>query len=274
MPVTVGDSPARTEKVDTVTANGRVVTIPKFNVDHVWELKLMVEFFKSLLPGTDNPTPALTCADFEASFLDPKAQASDQPLQKLYNLMPQALDRPNGSPNTLEFAGTSFELNSKKARILTPKDDKSSLFAIDHGRSLQNIKDEIHALRTVGTTMAMMNDKRVSVLFERAQNRLQAYMSVVDSRVATPANTIKLSKTGFRWDTAFKAWMEKYLDDRSKETWTWVRDMILRVQKEIDAMPTKTNSQKERRLEHQRWLDEFKGGSYGKQAHYTISWNV
>lgn len=103
--------------------------------------------------------------------------------------------------------------------------------------------------------MAMMNDNRVSHLFERAQKRLQDYMKVVDTRIATPANAIKLSKAGFRWDTAFEAWMKKYLDDRSKETWIWVRDMMLNVQQEIDGMPTKTDIARTRKLQHQStWM--------------------
>lgn len=207
----------------------------------------MVRFFESLLPGPDKPSATLTCADFEASFVDSKAQAADQPLQELYNLMPQALNRPNGVPNTLEFAGTSVEHNSKKARILTPKQDASSLFAFNHVESLENIKDKIHALRVAGTTIAMMNDNRIIPLFERAQKRLQDYMTVVDTRVATAANAIKLSKAGFRWDTAFEAWMKKNLDDRSKETWIWVRDMTPRIQLEIAKMPTKTDLEKTRK---------------------------
>jgi hypothetical protein len=234
----------------------------------------MARFFQSLLPGPKNPSPTLTCADFEASFVDSEAKAADQPLQRLYNLMPQALDRPNGVPNTLEFAGTSVELNSKKARILTPRQDASSLFGFNHGESLENVRDKIHGLRVVGTTMAMMDDNRVSPLFERAQKRLQDYMKVVDTRIATPANAIKLSKAGYRWDTAFEAWMKKYLDDRSKETWIWVRDMILNVQQEIDGMPTKTDIARTRKLQHQQYLDEFKRSAYSKQAHYTTKWKV
>jgi hypothetical protein len=122
--------------------------------------------------------------------------------------------------------------------------------------------------------MAMMNDNRVSPLFERAQKRLQDYMKVVDTRIATPANAIKLSKAGLRWDTAFEAWMKKYLDDRSKETWIWVRDMILNVQQEIDGMPTKTDIARTRKLQHQQYLDEFKRSAYSKQAHYTTKWKV
>ena len=188
--------------------------------------------------------------------------------------MPQALDRPNGIPNTLEFAGTSVELNSKKARILTPKQDPSSLFGFNHGESLENIKDKIHALRVVGTTTVMMNDNRVSPLFERAQKRLQAYMTVVDTRVEIPANAIKLSKDGFRWDTAFEVWMKKYRDDRSKETWVWVRDMTLKVQQEISKMPMKTQVEKTRKAQHQQYLNEFKRSAYSKEAHYIIKWKV
>lgn len=234
----------------------------------------MERFFASLLPGPNNPSATLTCADFEASFIDPGAQAANQPLQKLYNLMPQALDRPNGTPNTLEFTGTSVELNAKKARILTPKQDASSLFGFNHNASLQNIKDKIHALRTVGTTLAMMNDNRVTPLFERAQSRLKAYMTVVDSRISAPASAVTLSKAGFQWDAAFESWMKMYLSDRSRETWTWVRDMMGEVQKEIKKMPEKTQAEKDRKAQHQRFLYEFEKSAFGKQAHYTIRWSA
>jgi len=234
----------------------------------------MERFFASLLPGPNKPSATLTCAEFEASFVDPNVQAADQPLQKLYNLMPQALDRPNGTPNTLEFAGTSVELNSKKARILTPRQDRSSLFEDNHRASLQNVKDKVHALRTVGTTIAMMNDDRVASLFERAQKRLGGYMTIVDARISNSAHAVKFSKDGFRWEVAFQNWMKKYLEDRSRETWVWIRDMMLEVQQDIDRMPVKTVVQKNRKLQHQQFLDQFKKSAYSKQAHYKINWKV
>ncbi|KAF2628844.1 hypothetical protein BU25DRAFT_466749 [Macroventuria anomochaeta] len=270
----VGDSPARKDKVQTVTANGRVVEIPKYNVDHVWELKLMTKFFESVLPGPKSPGATLTCADFEASFLVTGAKPADQPLQKLYDRMPQALERPRPEIDTLEFAGTSVELNAKKARILTPKADASSLFGFNHLASLQNIKDKIHALRTVSTTIAMMNDGRVVKLFDRAQDRLKVYMGEVDTRIANPANKLRLSRTGFTWTDAFKKWMEKYIADRGDETWTWVRDMMLEVQKDINKMPSKTEAEKTRKALHQEYLDTFKKSAYSKQSHYTVKWKA
>ena len=84
--------------------------------------------------------------------------------------------------DTLEFAGSSVELKSKKGRFFVPKEaDRSgtSLLCVAFGCTLRNIKDKPHALRTVRTDFDRLNDAAITALFNCAQTRLEECLKKV-----------------------------------------------------------------------------------------------
>lgn len=106
--------------------------------------------------------------------------------------------------DTLEFAGTSVELNSKKDRILVPKEaggSGTSLSSAAHDYTSRNTKDKLHSLRTVGTAFDFMNGAAITALFNRAQTRLKDYLKEVDAQLAT--SKVNLTSPDFKWATKF-----------------------------------------------------------------------
>ncbi|KAF1967757.1 hypothetical protein BU23DRAFT_602657 [Bimuria novae-zelandiae CBS 107.79] len=284
---TCGDAPgleiisdSDPDQKTTITIQGKPGsagrTMNKYNVDHVWELKLMQKFFASLLPETKDAAATLTCNDFKNAFIDPRgvsAPKTEHPIQQLYALMPQKLATSGGKPNTLEFAGTSIQLNGKKGRILTPKDEGSSLSGAGHMNMLRTTKDRIEALRAVGAAIDFMNHAQIKPLFDRAQARLKDYLATVDTRIADPANSITLSKP-FVWADEFETFIRQYLKDREEDTWEWVDAMLKQVKREIAAMPKTTPEQEKEKNDHEGWLQIFEKSAYSKKAHYKIKWTA
>ena len=84
--------------------------------------------------------------------------------------------------DTLDFAGSSVELNLKKGRILVPNEadgSGTSLSSATYGYPLMNTKDKSHALRTVGTAFDFMNDAAIAAVSNRAQTRSKDYLKEV-----------------------------------------------------------------------------------------------
>ena len=231
-------------------------------------------FFESVLPTEKKPSGILTCADFDASFIVP-GEGADKPIQQLYARMPQALPGKTAAMDTLEFAGTSVELNSKKGRILVPKeaDGKgTSLSSTAHGYTLRNTKDKLHALRTVGTAFDFMNDAAITVLFNRAQTRLKDYLKEVDAQLA--AGKVNLSRPDFKWATEFQTWMGKHLDASCNDSHDWMQSVLREVKKEISKMPQQTAAQKADRQAYETYLITFMNSKYSKKTHYKLSWKA
>ncbi|KAF2186066.1 hypothetical protein K469DRAFT_707239 [Zopfia rhizophila CBS 207.26] len=254
-------------KIDMVTPRGSAIKVPKYNVDHVWELALMVRYFESFLPGGASTSNELECKDFEASFFIDGKKKEEQPIQELYALMPQARAQANKGEDTQEFAGIGYQLNGKKARILTP----DSLGRKEHMDTMQNVKDKIDGVRAVSIAMAVLNDGEVVKLFDRAQARLHKYLVSVDDRIAK--DSIALKKADFKYADKFVEFMKKFLDERSDETWKWVDKMMNDIDSDIKKMRESSAAEKKRKDDHKAWYDILKKSSYTKKAHYDIKWN-
>jgi hypothetical protein len=212
-------------------------------------------FFESVLPTQKKPSGTLTCADFDASFIVPGSKPADKPIQQLYARMPQALLGKTATINTLEFAGTSVELNSKKGRILVPKEadgSATSLSSAAHGYTLRNTKDKLHALRTVGTAFDFMKE--------------------VDAQLAT--SKVNSSRPDFKWATEFQTWMGKHLDASCDDSNDWVQSVLREVKKEISKMPQQTAAQKTDRQMHETYLITFMNSKYSKKEHYKLNWKA
>lgn len=231
-------------------------------------------FFGSILPTEKEEIPAmLTCEDFEKSFIIAGSKPAEQPIQQLYARIPQALIGKKSSINTLEFAGTSVELNAKKGRIFTPRaKDGTSLFSDGHRFTMRNTKDRIEALRTVGTVFDFMNDPAITTLFNRAQARLKAYLQEIDNRLL--AGSVKLTRTDFKWATEFEKWMKKHLKISCDDSYDWVQSMTKQVQQEINQMPEKTAAQKADKVVLLTYLNTFKSSKYSRKGHYTLDWKA
>jgi hypothetical protein len=248
---------------------------PSHNIDHIWELNLMKLFFESVLPTQKKPSGTLTCADFDAAFIVPGSKPADKPIQQLYARMPQALLGKTATMDTLEFSGTSVELNSKKGRILVPKEPDgsgTSLSSAAQGYTLRNTKDKVHALRTVGTAFDFMNDAAITALFNRAQTRLKDYLKEVDAQLAT--SKVNLSRPDFKWATEFQTWMGKHLNASCDDSNDWVQSVLREVKKEISKMPQQTAARKTDRQMHETYLITFMNSKYSKKEHYKLNWKA
>lgn len=142
-------------------------------------------FFVIDLPTKDSPSATLTCNDFDATFIIPGVKPTEQPIQQFYARMPQSLIGKKATMNTLEFAGTSGELNAKKGSIFDRKGlEGTGLSSRAHGFIMRSTKDKIQAFREIGTAFNFMNDPAITKLFNRAQDGLKGYLDEVDERIA------------------------------------------------------------------------------------------
>ena len=174
--------------------------------------------------------------------------------------------------DTLEFGGTSNELNAKKGRILVPKEadrSGSSVSSAAHGYTLRNTKDKLHALRTVETAFDFMHGASIAALFNRARTRLKDYLEEVDAQLAT--SKANLPRPDFKWASKPQDWMGNHLNASCNDSYEWVQSVLREVKKEISKMPQQTAAQKADRQMYKTYLITFMNSKYSERAHYKLN---
>ena len=218
------------------------------NVDHVYELKIIRYFLKSLLDR------GLTCDTFSRIFLRVEASVSNPRcqttvLQTLLNVLP--------SRDHLEFAGVAKAINSVKGELFMekrvmsrPKFLQMNIFKMPYNTTTNRwdgYDNKVFALHDIGLTFHFMNDPEVAAQFSKTNTRMYRALLGIDKDIASLG-----IQTGMRpLAEEYKAWMQPYVEGRASEGRASMDNVIASLKKDIAKL--KGLEQKE----HKTWADSY-----------------
>ncbi|MCJ1332272.1 hypothetical protein MMC10_008964 [Thelotrema lepadinum] len=174
---------------------------PAVNVDHVWELKFMKNFFTRLLQ-----TGEISCADLNSFFMaaNPLAGSNVPRLQTLWNQVPQ-----NDFP---DFAGMDLTINAVKGQLFNP-----------NLQGLANAKTDdakLQQIWQIAVAVDTTNHPNIAPVFKRTNVRIYEAFRGIDALVASssacgqPAPTPSKS-TGKGWADVYSDYMVNLLSTQN-----------------------------------------------------------
>lgn len=234
--------------------NGKENNMKKWNVDHIWEKNMLKLFIKDTLAGK------ASCDDFTKAFFKDGKNDDEQPLTKLFALIPRNLEPNQG--DQAEFMGLRTAINGKKARLFNPT---RGLGDPDFKKNqMKDVKTSLDIIRQVGIAQDLCHISEVKSLWERAQKRMTAYLEELD----------KDSGATFKWADAFTAWMRDFLNKREQDNWKFIQDAVKDIEADIKKMDEKKPEDKQKKDDYQSYLDVFKKSEYNKKSHYDFKFSV
>ncbi|KAF4627771.1 hypothetical protein G7Y89_g10378 [Cudoniella acicularis] len=236
-------------------------SIKGYSMDHAWELKFLLEFFKTITPPVSSSV-FTDCNNFNEVFFPAPC---NNIMQTLYNQVATNTDSANG--NQIEFVAMLKDLNNKKGVIFKANEFTNSNWKAKN-LPAGNINAWIVVLQDVGIAMAICQDSNVVPLFDKTNLRIYNAFQGIDQLVAT--KKIALKNTAFSFADTYQTWINAFLTQQAGATWTFIQQLMTDTQTAITALadsdPTKANLQ--------TWLDNFKNGAFGQESHYSFSFNT
>ncbi|KAI9691595.1 MAG: hypothetical protein M1822_007666 [Bathelium mastoideum] len=164
---------------------------PLVNVDHVYELKFLKEFFAEMLKSQ------LSCADLNSFFMATDTANGREPrLQTLWNQLP--------SSQNPDFAGMDSVLNNYKGVAL----------GTGSYQKFQSDADKLQFLNMLAASIYTTNLPEVAALFQKTNQRLHSAFLGIDQLVAKQQSQKKAApvpKTNKGWADAYSSYMSSRL---------------------------------------------------------------
>ncbi|KAM3084407.1 hypothetical protein ACMFMF_001764 [Clarireedia jacksonii] len=235
--------------------------ISGYSMDHVWELKFLLEFFKTITPPVSNAV-FTDCNNFNEVFFP---NTCNNIMQQIYDQVPTNTDKANRKQ--IEFAAMLKDLNNKKGVIFKPNEFTNTFW---RGKNLPagDINAWIVVLQDVGLAMEVCKDPDVVPLFDKTNRRMYDVFKGIDSIINT--KKIDLKNKSFSFASAYQSWINSFLTQQAGQTWSFVNQLMTDTQTTIDALPAGDIN----KAQYQTWLDNFKNGDFGKQSHYSFTFDT
>ena len=244
------------------------------NVDHVYELKIIRYFLKSLLDR------GLTCDTFSRIFLRVEASVSNPRcqttvLQTLFNLLP--------SQDNLEFAGVAKAINSVKGELFMdkrtlsrPKVMQQKMFKMPYNTTTKRwdgYDNKLFALHDIGLTFHFMNHLEVAAQFAKTNTRMYRALLGIDKEIAS----LGIQTGMLPLAEEYKAWVQVYVEGRALEGRASMDMVIASLEKDIASLvEPKPKPEQEWEQDDKTWATWFETALTDFKADFpgplTIQW--
>ncbi|KAJ8607648.1 hypothetical protein MRB53_040167 [Persea americana] len=181
-----GVSAAQGGATYAMSASGKGV--PYVNSDHVYELRILGDFFSYALEQSDAPT----CDDFNTAYVN------DGKLQSLFDLTPN-VNHPN-------FAAIDQHVNLKKGNYYSMGTERVNPND-GYQKYITKLSDNLQNFALVA---GLMNEQAMVTQFQVVHQRIWNQLTVWDQLDATCGDVVKI-----KWADTYSKWMKEYLSERN-----------------------------------------------------------
>ncbi|RDL42545.1 uncharacterized protein BP5553_02524 [Venustampulla echinocandica] len=181
------------------------LNIKDYSTDHIFELKLLLQFFKTITPTVSGGafTVFKDCDNFNEIFFP---SPCNKVMQTLYNQVPTNTNAAAG--RQIEFAIMLRALNDMKGVLLKPGEFVQPRW-LQKNLRVEDVSSYIVTLQNVAIAMAICKDPDVIPLFDKTNLRIYNTFEGIDRLIEAKGITLKDST--FKFTIAYETWMKDFL---------------------------------------------------------------
>lgn len=237
------------------------------NVDHVYEVSLLKNFFNYYL------TQKSVCSRFNSEYMAKSSNKGD--VSRLAIVFAQLPGSQFGG-----LAGMDQRLNSIKAYFFQAGE-------IQHGLGFQTngLCDSIHNLQLAGMVMDMLHSAEMKRFFGDANSRIYQALLGVDKAIAKDASAKcnRSSKDGFSWAAEYRYWIDWFLKEREFEIRNWAKNTQNAIVSELKQRVTEVKQGENGHYvtildpvydDDRKRMNAILKSPYGQSSHWTFNFNL